>query len=120
MMLEYTKLLVDLLKGIALPIALFAIVYLFRAQLRELLPRIRRAGRRVMLAGRQLPNWRQRRKQLTIRANVPLDRLSAAKSGSSVAACRLRSYSITSSARATTVGGTMSPRLLAIFKLTIN
>jgi hypothetical protein len=43
-MLEYAKLFVDLLKAIAWPVALFAIVYMFRAQLRELLPRVRKAG----------------------------------------------------------------------------
>jgi hypothetical protein len=43
-MLEYAKLFVDLLKGIAWPVALIVIVYMFRAQLRELLPRVRKAG----------------------------------------------------------------------------
>lgn len=43
-MLQYLTLLVDLLKGIAWPIVVFVIAYVFRQPLKELFPRITKAG----------------------------------------------------------------------------
>jgi hypothetical protein len=43
-MIPYLTLLVDLVKGIAWPALIFALVYVFRAPLKELIPRVRKAG----------------------------------------------------------------------------
>jgi hypothetical protein len=43
-MIPYLTLLVDLVKGIAWPLLIFGIAYAFRQPLKELLPRVRRAG----------------------------------------------------------------------------
>jgi hypothetical protein len=43
-MIPYLTLAVELVKGIAWPLVIFAIVYLFRRPLKELLPRVRKAG----------------------------------------------------------------------------
>jgi hypothetical protein len=43
-MIPYLTLFVDLVKGIAWPVLVFCVVYMFRQPLKALLPRVRRAG----------------------------------------------------------------------------
>lgn len=42
--MEYLKLLVDLVKAVAWPVAVFALGYLFRSDVRALFPRLKKAG----------------------------------------------------------------------------